>query len=320
MVEMHQGGSSICTNQTVLSGGEKKKTDCQWPVLHKHQKEWQEQKTFRGIVMGSLTSDFLKPSLRSAAQESQQMKLVGEEEIMASVTKRMQDVLGYLHTGLGEVYSKEDRKMINNIRTLLDLEKLLAQTKEMSIAVVSQREVRNFLQAAEVIDEDLKVKYDTVELRFQFRIFVEKLSTLGEEKDWDQLTSMDILVKMMSTEEERWKGCEGIMDILCQAATKKTVESVVESWVSVLEHHSNKSRNLKAENIQSEMMIAVNGPLVQHSQEVVKESMKKYWGNMKIESLKSGHFTKRSNNVKSFCISKTLDSLNAVPVKTQFMV
>ena len=66
-------------NQTVLFGGEKKQMDCQWPLLHKHQKEWQEQKTFRGVVMGSLTADFLKPSLRSASQASQQMGLVGEE-------------------------------------------------------------------------------------------------------------------------------------------------------------------------------------------------------------------------------------------------
>ena len=232
----------------------------------------------------------------------------------------MQDVVGYLHTGLEEVYSDEDRKMIKHIRTLLDLENLLALTKELSIAVVCQRNVRNFLLAAEFIDEDLNVKYDTVELRYQFRVFVEQLSILGEEKDWDKLTSMDIFVKLMSTKEERWRGCEGIMDILCQAATKQTVESVVESWVSVLEHHSNKSRNLKAETIQSEMIIAVNGPLVQHSQEIVKESMRKYWGNMKFESLKSGHFTRKCSSVKSYSVSKTIDSLNNEPVKTKFMM
>ena len=56
------------------------------------------------------------------------------------------------------------------------------------------------------------------------------------------------------------------MDIVCQAATMKSVESVVVSLLSVLEHHSRKSRPLKAETIQGEMMVFVNGPLVSHSQ------------------------------------------------------
>ena len=85
----------------------------------------------------------------------------------------------------------------------------------------------------------------------------------------------------MNTEEKRWRECEGTMDILCKAATMKSVESVVESWFLVLEHHSSKSRPIKAETDKSEMMISVNGPQVQHFSRVVEESMKLYWSKVK---------------------------------------
>ena len=270
--------------------------------------------------MGSLTSDPLKPSLRSTTLVNQQMRLIGADEIISCVLGRMEDITKFLYTGLKEVYSREDREMIDNIRKLLDLENFLQLTKEMSPAVVSQRQVGGFLEAAEKIDEDFCVKYEKAEMRYQFFDFVQKITLIGLEKESDKISSLDIMVRLMNTEERLWRGCEGVLDILCQAAVKKTVESVVESWVSVLEHHSNKSRNLKSETIQSEMMIAINGPLVQHSQPVVEEAMTIYWRKMKKESLQNGHFTLCSENIKSFTVSKAVDSLNLIPVKTSFMI
>ena len=246
------------------------------------------------------------------------MVLLGEDQILESVLGRLQDVTRYLYTGLEDVYSQEDRKVIKNVREVLDLEGLLQLTKEMSPAVVSQRKVGKFIEAAKELDEDFNVKYEKQEFRYQYRDFVDQIAKLGKEENSEKLSSIEIMVKMMSTKCRKWRGCEAIMDILCQAAVKKTVEAVVESWVSVLEHHSSKTRNLKAETIQSEMMVAVNGPLVQHSMGVVEESMKVYWGRLK-NNLSDGHFTRRSNKVKSFTVSKSVDSLNSVPVKTPFV-
>ena len=292
---------------------------CHWPNLHKYIREWEEKRTFRGVVMGSLSADPLKPSLRSSEAEARQLTLQGDQEIIQAVYYRMKNVTEYLYAGLEDVYSSEDKKMLENIRTVLDLERLLQLTKEMSPAVVVQREVSKFIDAAQVIDQDFDVKYEKSEMRFQYRNFVERISEKGKQKNSENLTSIEIVVLMMNTEEKRWRECEGAMDILCQAATMKSVESVVESWVSVLEHHSNQSRPIQAETIQSEMMISVNGPQVQHSQTVVEESMKLYWSKLQSSSLKQGHFTRRSDKVKSYFVSKSVDSLNSVPVKTPFI-
>ena len=279
-----------------------------------------KKRTFRGVVMGSLSADPLKPSLRSAESEARKLSLQGDQEIIQSVYERMKNVTDYLYTGLEEVYSCEDKKMLGNIRTVLDIERLLQLTKEMSPAVVVQREVSKFITAAEVIDQDFDVKYEKSEMRIQYRNFVESISEIGEQENSENLTSIEIVVMMMNTEQKRWRGCEAAMDIVCQAATMKTVESVVESWVSVLEHHSSKSRSLKAETIQREMMISENGPQVQHSQTVVEESMKLYWSKLSTSNLKQGHFTRRSEKVKSYFVSKSVDSLNSVPIKTPFIL
>ena len=95
--------------------------------------------------MGSLSPDPLKPSLRSATVKSQEMQLLGAEGIIQSVQKRMEDVSLYLYQGLEDVYSKEDRQMLENIRTVLNLERILQLTGDMSPAVVTQREVSKFL-------------------------------------------------------------------------------------------------------------------------------------------------------------------------------
>ena len=135
----------------------------------------------------------------------------------------------------------------------------------------------------------------------------------------EDLSSMDILVLMLNTEANRFNGCEPILDILCQAAIMKSVESVAESWISVLERHSSKIRNLSDDSIQAETTISVNGPLVQHCDSVVKGTMTTYWRRMKIGSLQSGHFVRRSNNVMQYVTSKSVDRLNDAKVKTPFM-
>ena len=87
------------------------------------------------------------------------------------------------------------------------------------------------------------------------------------------------------------------------------IESVVESWVSILEHHSSKERNLTQDRLHQEAMVAINGPSVVHCDKVVKEAISSYFSKSKREGDKDGHFVRRSENVKSYHVSKAVDSL-----------
>ena len=65
---------------------------CRWPLLHKHIREWEAERTFRGVVVCSLSADPMKPSLQSATTQTEQMRLVADTEIVKSVYKMMKDV------------------------------------------------------------------------------------------------------------------------------------------------------------------------------------------------------------------------------------
>ena len=110
------------------------------------------------------------------------------------------------------------------------------------------------------------------------------------------------------------------MDVMCQACTFKSVESVVESWISKLEHHSSKQRGLSESSIQKEMMISCNGPPPQHSVGVVESTTKRYWMKAKSAKDREGHFIRRSENIKPYLVSKSIDALRAQEVITPFMM
>jgi hypothetical protein len=218
------------------------------------------------------------------------------------------------------LYSDVDKEMVKNIREVLDLEHKLKEIQSSSPAVVSQQTMKGFIESADYIDHDLDIKIEKYEMREQYQVFIRKLADLSLKKESEKLSSMSILMIMMNTEGKLYEGCEAVMDILCQAAVKMSVESVVESWISVLEHHSSKTRDLKDETILTELVIAVNGPLVQHCNKVVESTMKTYWKKNKIKSLQDGHFVRKSNRIKPYFVSKAVDNLNSKAVKVPFMM
>ena len=65
--------------------------------------------------------------------------------------------------------------------------------------------------------------------------------------------------------------------------------------------------------------MAINGPLVQHADEIIKTALKKYWEKSKSLTDRSGHFVRRSENIPDFTVSKVVDKLVAEPPRLPFM-
>ena len=291
---------------------------CLWPTLHHHLREWHKEHKFRSVIMGQLTSDPFKT--RAGARQEAASKLLGEEGIVKMAIGRCRKVAEYLYAGLDDVYSDEDKQMVEQIRVLLELDTMVEKIKASSPAVVAQQTVKKFVKAAAKIDQDLDSKCDQDELKAQYQLFIRKLAEVSEEKYSDKFSSMDIMKKMLATDGKKYEGCEMVIDLLCQAAVIKSVESVVESWISVLEHHSSKTRDLNDETIQTELVIAVNGPAIQHCDKVVETTMRAYWRMTNRKSFLEGHFVRKSEKIKNYLVSKAVDSLNSDPIKTPFMV
>jgi hypothetical protein len=293
---------------------------CSWQSLHADLQEYKLKSEYRGVVMGQLVADPLRLGTRSAESQVKANWLLGEEDIIKQVQKQCQDVVEHLHKNLKEnVYDENDLKMLKHIRVVLDLEYKLKMVMEQGPIGASQQSIAKFYESAQYIDHTLDTKCNRDEFRLQYQLHLRKLQEIGSMKDSSKLSSMQIMILLMNTEAERYLGTEAVMDILTKACVMKTNESIVESWISVLEHHSSKVRNLKQDSIQTEMMIAINGPDLQHADNLILEAMQGYWRRAKSEKSWNGHFIRRSRDIKTWFVSKAVDSLNSKPVLTPFM-
>ena len=64
--------------------------------------------------------------------------------------------------------------------------------------------------------------------------------------------------------------------ILARAGRAKGLETVVETWVSVLENHASSHSNLDQNMLIGEGMLAINGPEIVYCDTVVREALKVY--------------------------------------------
>ena len=71
--------------------------------------------------MGQLSDGQFK-TRAGGTRESHSMELLGEEGILQVAKTRAKKVIEYVHDGLGSVYSDNDKYMVEQVRTVLDLE------------------------------------------------------------------------------------------------------------------------------------------------------------------------------------------------------
>ena len=268
--------------------------------------------------MGQLSSEAVRT--RAGNSQNQQSQLLGQTGIIDKCIERSTLIVNYLETNLRkDVYSEEDLKMIKHIKVVLDLKGLMAKVTVRGPAQVAQVSSGKFLESCEYIDCEYEEKCEEIELRIQYRRFLEQLQDISNLEDSEKFTSMQIFILLLNTKEKRWQNIEGIMDILVRAALMKSVEAVVESWVSVLEHHSSKTRGLGDDAVKTEMMISINGPEIQHCDPIVAEAMNNYWKNSVMKGNRDGHFVRRSQNIKDWLVSSSVDRLNNRPKLVPFM-
>ena len=104
---------------------------------------------------------------------------------------------------------------------------------------------------------------------------------------------------------------EGPLSVLARAIVTKGVEAIVESWVSVMENHSNSARGLTdQEMLDTEMWVAINGPEIAHCEGIVREAV------VGVDV----SFIRRDSNIKSYDVSKAVDTIVNKPAKVPFLL
>ena len=127
------------------------------------------------------------------------------------------------------------------------------------------------IQTLQIVAED--------ELKFQYRLFLERLFDLTKGINLDKLKEIDskvLILKFFYPENELFKSIEVIMNAIAVSAVKHSCESILESFVSRYENHFDVRRNTKETSTNEEFTIAVNGPSLAHCDAVVLEAMNSY--------------------------------------------
>ena len=230
------------------------------------------------------------------------------------VSQRLEEVLIYLSEGLeAKVFDNKTMEELKNLNSLLDSAGLMKKVKSSSPSLVSSLMWSEFYKAAQRIDSKMKV--DEVELRRDFREYCRVLGSLQGSP-----TSMEIFELMFDAKKDKYKGTENILAVIGRAMISMSVESMAESWISVLEAHSTKTRGLEQLSMEVEMMVAVNGPECVYSSSVVEEALSLYWSKAKRDSEKEGHFFRTWGRRREYVVSKVVDRLSASEARRGFLL
>ena len=96
---------------------------CLWPLLHKDLREISVKSTFRGVTIGNLMSNEL--STRAGQRRAQQNLLLDQAGLTQRCLERLKSYSRSLGNNLyAKVFQSEDKKMVESIRVVLDLETL----------------------------------------------------------------------------------------------------------------------------------------------------------------------------------------------------
>ena len=107
---------------------------------------------------------------------------------------------------------------------------------------------------------------------------------------------------------------------MARAGLVMGLESVVESWVSKMEHHNNPKRALSQERLENESMVAINGPAVPHCDGIVEEALELYWAKAKRLGERGGHWIRKSDNIIPYIVSAAVDTIVNKKPEVNFMM
>ena len=86
----------------------------------------------------------------------------------------------------------------------------------------------------------MSVRVSRAELKNQYREYVRRMQDLASSKPKVmKFSDMELLeLTLMPENKEIYGGVESVISVMVRASLVISVESVVESWISILEHHS----------------------------------------------------------------------------------
>lgn len=293
---------------------------CLWPVLHKDLRELEDKSSYRSVPLTTLMGNELRT--RAGTVKAKDNLLLNKSQVIEKALKDLRTFVSTLYNMMEDgdegVFDSDDLEMIEHLRILLDMESLAMKLKLRGASQIAALESKKFIETAKIVAVELQ-EFEDEELRIQYRTFLRRLEAVVDDVDEEELDSMKIIQHFLASRNNLYLDIELILHAISTAAVTKSVESVIESWVSVSESRSHNKRSISEDRLLNELIVAINGPLVQHADDIIKTALQRYWEKSKSSNDRSGHFVRRSENISDFTVSKVVDKLVAEPPRLPFM-
>ena len=244
---------------------------CSWPHFHGDIATLKETGQIVHVIQGKLVADPLRDT-RAARREKDAIKLLDQDAIIKVVEKRARDVVNHLSSKLDDkVYREKDIRVVKNTRIVLGAHSLLQSVVARGAPTVANLTWDKFYTSSVEVDSSLMERVSEHEFKEQYREYVRRLESLGSSKEKKTLSDMDLLEMFLEPSNHHlYRDIEAIISVMARAALLISVESVVESWISIMEHHASQRRTLGEMMLHEEMVIAINGPSLVHCDVVVQ--------------------------------------------------
>ena len=243
---------------------------CSWPNYHTDIATLKETGKIVHVVQGQLVENPLKDT-RIGRREKEAIKLLAEDDIIEAVNKRASNLVKHLVDRLEEkVYREKDIKVIKNTRVVLSTRNLMLSALSRGSVTAANLTWEKFYSSSVEVDPTLLDRISEEEYRLQYREFVRRVETMGRDPDRKDKSDMELLEVLLDPAYNLFKDIEAVMSVLVRASLLISVESVVESWISTMEHHASQMRTLGEMLLHEEMVITINGPSLAHCDSVAQ--------------------------------------------------
>ena len=258
-------------------------SNCSWPTLHRDRSSIISQK-----ISNEGESVFNSRSVAKLLHSEKHLSF--EEKLNTNLKVFTTD----LYQELSTIFLAKDKSCIEDSRILSDWNSLAVKLKSRSPAYLFILEKGSYVEASQRMDRNLK-SIETTSIEAQFKVFLKRLDIETKLISVEDLESSDPkhIIKTFMKREDLYDGIEIIMQATAVSAIKLSVESIVESFISVYNLHNNKLRPMEEETVDDEMMIHLNGPEIGECDKILKLALDKHFNG------KSWHFTTQNNIFKT---------------------
>jgi len=223
------------------------KSACKWPLLHQFLKDPRE---FKGTP------------------------------VLGSIEPELDDINNFLmdySEGLAQrMFSKDDIEVIEKTKVLLDFEKMAKNLEEKGQLRTVNRMFDSYFNAIKEITGEEHHSVNLISVEFNnLMVMIKEFNKKGA------FTSIEFLTYLMRNDTNT-EGIKNILQASLCAAMKLPTESIVESYISVYEHHFSKRRfSVTEEHRFEEFFVNLMAPELHEANSLLKRSLDHYFGGRK---------------------------------------